>query len=289
MAYRKILVPLTGGERDAPVLNAAFDVAKAFGGHVAALYVKPDPAEVLPYLGEGVSAAVIQEIMSAANETAKRGVAGAEEAVARVAKAAGASVQQPAQNGVGIGASFRVREGLSEDVITEEARLSDLSVFDLPAEAKDGALRAALESALINGRKPILFVPRSDVSVVGKKIAVGWDGGAAAAQAVTSAIPLMKHAASIEILNVTQGPIDTIGMDRLRDYLRLHGINAVEHGINPGGQSVAAALVDGAQRSGAGLLVMGGYGHSRLRELALGGVTRHVFAHVTGLPVFMAH
>ena len=288
MAYRKILVPLTGGERDTPVLKAAFEVAKAFGGHVAALYVKPDPAEVLPYLGEGVSAGVIQEIMSAANETAKRGAAAAADNVARIAKTAGVAVQPPAQTGVGVGASFHVREGLADDVISEEARLSDLSVFDLPAESIDGVLRGALESALLNGRKPILLAARAGAPIVGRKIAVGWDGGAAAAQAVTSAIPLMKQAESIEILNVTSGPIDTIGMDRLRDYLRLHGLNAVEHGINPGGQGTAAALVDGAQRSGAGLLVIGGYGHSRLRELALGGVTRHVFAHVT-MPVFMAH
>ncbi len=288
MAYRKILVPLLGNERDAHVLNAAFGVAKAFGSHVAGVYVKPDPSEVVPYLGEGISASVMQEIMDAAREAAKRAAASARAALDQAAKTAGASVQPSAQAGVGVGGSFHVREGLVEVVIAEEARLADLVVFALPAEAQDAAMRATMEAALLNGRKPLLLVPREVGKIAGAKIAVGWDGGAAAAHAVSSAMPLMKQAEAVEILNVTSGPIDTVQMDRLRDYLRLHGVNPVEHGINPGSQGTASALIDGARRSGAGLLVIGGYGHSRLRELVLGGVTRHVFANAT-MPVFMAH
>jgi nucleotide-binding universal stress UspA family protein len=145
-----------------------------------------------------------------------------------------------------------------------------------------------LESALLNGRKPMLIVPHKSASIVGAKAVIGWDGGAAAAHAISAAIPLLARAQAIEILNVTSGPIDTVQMDRLRDYLRLHGLSAAEHGINPGSQGTATALIDGATRAGAGLLVIGGYGHSRLRELVLGGVTRHVFANVT-MPILMAH
>jgi nucleotide-binding universal stress UspA family protein len=285
MSYRKILVPLTGGERDAHVLNAAFDVAKAFGSHVAGVYVRPDPSEVLPYLGEGVSAGVIQEIMDASRNASNRAAAVARGTLDRLAKAAGASTDQAAP---GIGASFQVREGLSQEVVAEDARLSDLVVFDTPADAKDITLRTAMESALINGRKPLLLVPQRPASIVGAKVAIGWDGGAAAAHAVSAAIPLLARAQGIEIINVTSGPIDTVQMDRLRDYLRLHGLAAVEHGVNPGGQSIASALVDAAQRAGAGVLVIGGYGHSRLRELVLGGVTRHVFANAA-MPILMAH
>jgi nucleotide-binding universal stress UspA family protein len=286
MSYRKILVPLTGGERDPHVLNAAFEVAKAFGSHVAGLYVRPDPSEVLPYLGEGISAGVIQEIMDASREASNRAAAVARATLDRLAKAAGAPVHHPAQ--AGIGASFLMREGLSEDVLTEEARLSDLVVFDTPADAKDTTQRAVMESVLINGRKPLLLVPHRAATIVGAKVAIGWDGGAAAAHAIAAAMPMLARSQAIEILNVTSGPIDTVQMDRLRDYLRMHGLAAVEHGINPGSQGTASTLIDAAQRAGAGLLVIGGYGHSRLREFVLGGVTRHVFANVT-MPILMAH
>jgi nucleotide-binding universal stress UspA family protein len=286
MSYRKILVPLTGGERDPHVLSAAFEVAKAFGSHVAGVYVRPDPSEVLPYLGEGISAGVVQEIMDASREASNRAAAVARGTLDRLAKIAGAPVHQPVQ--AGIDASFHVREGLSEEVLAEEARLSDLIVFDTPAGAKDTTLRTAMESVLINGRKPLLLVPHRAAQIVGAKVAIGWDGGAAASHAVAAAMPLMARAQAIEIINVTSGPIDTVQMDRLRDYLRLHGLAAAEHGINPGGQGTASTLIDAAQRAGAGLLVIGGYGHSRLRELVLGGVTRHVFANVT-IPILMAH
>ena len=72
------------------------------------------------------------------------------------------------------------------------------------------------------------------VAIVGTKVAIGWDGGAAAAHAIAAAIPLLARAEAIEILNVTSGPIDTVQMARLRDYLRLHGLAAVEHGIKGG-------------------------------------------------------
>lgn len=288
MAYRKILVPLMGGARDSHILSAAFEVAKAFGSHVSGVFVRPDPSEVLPYLGEGVSAGVIQEIMDASRDAANRAAAVARGNLDGAAKAAGSSVFDAGQAGNGVGASFHVRDGMLEDVLTEEARLSDLVVFETPSQNKEAILQSALESVLLNGRKPLLIVPHQASKIVGAKAAIGWDGGAAAAHAISGSIPLLTRAEGVEILNVTTGPIDTVQMDRLRDYLRLHGLSVVEHGINPGSQSTASALIDGAQRAGAGLLVIGGYGHSRLREMVLGGVTRHVFANAT-MPIFMAH
>lgn len=287
MAYRKILVPLVGTSRDATVLRHGFELAKTFGSHVAALFIRPDPAEVVPYLGDGISANVVQEVIDAAREAAKVGGAAAKSAFENAAKEAGLAIEAPAQT-TGVGGTYSTREGVLDDVVADEARLSDLVLFDCPAQAHEVGLRAALESALLNGRKPVLLVPRNVTKIAGAKVAIAWDGGAAAAYAISAAIPLLKRADAIEILNVSSGPIDTVQLDRLRDYLRLHGLQVVEHGINPGSQGTASALFDAAQRSGAGVLVMGGYEHSRLREIALGGVTRHILAHAT-MPVFLAH
>jgi len=276
MAYRKILVPLVGTQRDTTVLRHGFELAKTFGSHVAALFIRPDPAEVIPYLGDGISACVVQEVIDASRNAGKAASAAAKSAFDHAAKESGTS------------ASFATFEGVIDDIVAQEARLSDLVLFDCPAETQEMGLRAAIESAIVNGKKPVLLVPRSIEKIVGAKVAIGWDGGAAAAHAISAAIPFMKRAESVEILNVSTGATDTTQLDRLRAYLALHGIQAIEHAINPGSTGTAAVLIDTAQRTGAGLLVMGGYEHSRLREIALGGVTRYILGHAT-MPVFLAH
>jgi nucleotide-binding universal stress UspA family protein len=101
-------------------------------------------------------------------------------------------------------------------------------------------------------------------------------------------MPWLKRASAVEILSAGAGAATQTQMDRLRDYLRVQNVNAVEHALSSGDPGTGAALLDAAQRAGADLLVMGGYGHSRLREMILGGVTRHVLHHAT-MPVFMAH
>lgn len=284
MTYRKLLVPLNGTERDNQVLTAAFDIAKPCRAHVMGLYVRPDPAEVLPYLGEGISASVLQEIMDAARASSGRSGAAARAALDQYAK----QYEAPNLDSTGFSASFALRDGPADIVIADEARLSDLVVFPLPGASGHISLREIIETTLLNGRSPVLLVPKEKRPIYGTKVMIAWDGGSTAARAVAASIPMLKTASSIEILNVSSGSIETSEMDRLRDYLRLYGLSATEHGVSPGGQSTGAALLDAASRAQAGVLVLGGYGHSRIRELVMGGVTRHVLAEAN-LPIFMAH
>lgn len=288
MAYRKIVLPLTGGPRDEPALACAFEVAKLFNSHVTAVFVKPDATEVLPYLGEGISSGVVQEILDASAQAAAKAGEHARASLVRLAAVHGFKVSDGAGPTGSFSCSFALRQGFYGDVLYEEALLSDLAIFDGPTVADQPALREALETVLLSARRPILLLPDRHWTPLGAKAAIGWDGGLAAAHAVTAAMPWLTRARAVEILQVSSGQIDTALMDRLRDYLRLNGVEAVEHGVQPGAVSTGAALIDAVQRCGADLLVMGGYGHSRWREMVLGGVTRHVLANVP-MPVFMAH
>jgi nucleotide-binding universal stress UspA family protein len=288
MAYRKIVVPVTGGPRDVAVTKAALEIAKTFESWTTALFVRPDVSEVLPYLGEGISAGVVQEILDASAEAAKKSGQEAKTAVAAAAAEAGVPLQDGPPIGGNASVSFRVRQGVMSDVYYEEASLADLFVFDGAAMPEAPNLRDALETVLLSARRPVMLMPAQAWGHIGAKIAVAWDGGLAASHAVTSAMPWLKRARAVEILSVGPGATATAEMDRLRDYLRVQGVSAVEHSLMPGDLCAGAAIMDAAQRAGADLLVMGGYGHSRLRELILGGVTRHVLNHVA-MPVFMAH
>jgi nucleotide-binding universal stress UspA family protein len=288
MAYRKLIVPVTGGGRDEAAMAAALETAKAFDSWACALFVRPDASEVLPYLGEGISAGVVQDILDAAADAATRASTLAREAVAAAANATGVPLHDGPPAGGKASASFRVRQGSLNDVLYEEAALADLMVFDGETLKESPNVRDAMETVLLSARRPVLLTPQKPWGQIGAKIAIGWDGGLAAAHAVTAAIPWLKRARAVEILSV--GPASTAAaeMDRLRDYLRIQGVMAVEHSLLPGDLGAGAALTEAAARAGADLLVMGGYGHSRLRELILGGVTRHVLNNVT-MPVFMAH
>jgi nucleotide-binding universal stress UspA family protein len=288
MAYRKIVVPVTGGPRDAAIMRAALEIAKTFDSWTAALFVRPDASEVLPYLGEGISAGVVQEILDASEEASKKSCHAAKIAVAQTAADMGVPFQDGPPLGGNASCSFRIRGGTLSDVYYEEAGLADLFVFDGAAIPGAPNMRDALETVLLSARRPLMLAPPQPWGHIGAKIAVAWDGGLAAAHAVTAAMPWLKRARTVEILSVGAGAATASEMDRLRDYLRVQGVGAVEHSLSPGDLGTGAALVDAAQRAGADLLVMGGYGHSRVRELILGGVTRHVLNGVT-MPVFMAH
>jgi hypothetical protein len=134
----------------------------------------------------------------------------------------------------------------------------------------------------------LLVLPQGSAEVVGKKVVIGWDGGRAASHAVFAALPLLCRASAVEILTIGSGTAERVLMDNLTRYLRMHGVQATQHAVNPGTMDFGYTLADAAKRAGAGLLVVGGYGHSRLREFVLGGVTRHLLANAT-LPIFMAH
>jgi nucleotide-binding universal stress UspA family protein len=116
---------------------------------------------------------------------------------------------------------------------------------------------------------------------------VAWNGSREAVRAVNDALPLLVEAEQVEVVCVTPHP-DSASMDAICLHLARWGVSAVAHPLPVGDQSVGPALLSRAAEFGADLLVMGAYGHSRLRELILGGVTREVLGDMT-LPVFASH
>src|SRR5665213_3002105 len=124
MAYVKILAPLTGGARDATVLAAAFAAAKPFNAHVIALFVRPDPAEAMPFFGEGVSGAMAQEIVDAAKEAADKAAHDARAAIAITAGECGAVLTEKPEKLDSLSISFREVQGNFADRVARASRLS---------------------------------------------------------------------------------------------------------------------------------------------------------------------
>ena len=286
MSYAKIVAPLTGGTRDATVLASAFASAKPFHAHVIALFVRPDPSEAMPFFGEGVSGVVVQEIIDAAKEAADKA---AEVARATLMKAAGeagvAVIDAPARRDVTT-ASWREVQGNFADQVAQASRLADLVVFGPLAAGDKPGLTEAFEAALLETGRPVLLTAQVPPKNFARRVAIGWDASVPCARAVTAAMPYLRDAESVELLCVGNGGAENL--DEVREYLNLHGIASTAREIDAGTRLVGEVLLESASKSGAGLLVLGGYGHTWLRQMFFGGVTRHVVSHAE-LPLFIVH
>jgi len=174
-----------------------------------------------------------------------------------------------------------------------QARYADLVVLGQATDTggKEGSLLPDLpDYVLLNCGRPVLLVPRSGrFPTIGKRVMVAWNGSMEAAKAVTAALPLLRGAEQVT-LAVLGNSADILGESPGADialYLARHGVK-VEVLRRPEPADPGKAILSLAADFNVDLLVMGAYGHSRFREMMLGGATRTILATAT-LPVLMAH
>jgi nucleotide-binding universal stress UspA family protein len=133
----------------------------------------------------------------------------------------------------------------------------------------------------------VLFVPQQMKSLPCERVAIAFDGSAAAAHALTASVPFLERAKQLHAFEVTAEK--GTALTELQAYLSLRGLRAIPHVVPPGGRSTGEALVQAVKTQECDLMVLGGYGHSRLREFVFGGVTRHVLRHGAPFAVLLAH
>ena len=171
------------------------------------------------------------------------------------------------------------------------ARRFDLSIVGQSEPDKSAVEELIAESALFESGRPVIMVPYIQKTPIKlDRVILCWDGSRAAARAIGDAMPLLEHAGQIEVVIVTneRGKQDEIPGADLGQHLARHGLKVDVKRITEGDIDVADAILSHAADNGADFIVMGGYGHSRLREFVLGGVTRSILRSMTA-PVLMAH
>jgi nucleotide-binding universal stress UspA family protein len=292
-----LLLPLNGVPSETAALSLGLTLARRFSAHLQVLHVATDGRDVAPLAGEGLSGAMVEEMMTAAERDSDRRIVSARALLetALDADAATAGGVRLAVRGPGApqaqhqaGVTFRSVKGREHEVVAHAARLSDLILVPHP-DAVDEALSSseALHAVLFDSGRPAIIAPKTAPSEIGRRICVAWNGTAESASAVFSVLGWLHQADSVQVLHSPdyqrRGPAaaDLVG------YLAMHGIEAGMTSFRAEGGEVGAALLAAADSFGADMLAMGAYSHSRLRQLFLGGVTRHVIAKAT-LPVLMA-
>lgn len=283
MAIRKILVPVEGSPAGRVVLLSALQVARAYDAHVAAVHVRPDPRVGVPLIGEGMSAGMVEELIEMTEkETATR----AREAKALFDAVHGESGLPLTADATTAGASISWTEadGRAEEEVARRGRVADLIVLARPSEQPDGDATMIFNAALFESGRPVLVAPKKPGDF-GRRIAIAWNGSAEAARAVHAALDFLQRAETVEVVSADPDTAGDLDPSALIDYLAWHGIGA---GLRPLGEAGSVGEAIGAAAAGADLVVMGAYSHSRLRELILGGVTRHMLES-TGCALLMAH
>jgi nucleotide-binding universal stress UspA family protein len=285
MAIRKLLLPLTGTAAGEAALGMALTVAQIWQAHLLALHVRLDSRDVAPLAGEGLSGAMIEEMMSATEREGLARAQGVRAAFDAAVAARQIRLGAPAPGERVASASFVSITGSEEDLVAQQARLADLTVVPHPQAAEDVAADA-LHAVLFDSGRPVLITPLAPPERIGQRICIGWNGTAESASAVASALPWLQRAEAVRILSADEYQRRGPAAQDLAEYLALHDIAAEVATFRPVDREVGAGLLLAAAEFGADLLAMGAYSHSRLRQLILGGVTRHVLEHAR-LPILM--
>ncbi len=286
--FKSLLVPTTGGPGDAAVFATARLAAQTFGAHLEFLHVRVDTSEVLMSMtaggvGGGDAVQVVIDRMDAeADATATT----ARQAVADLLAGAGIPLRDE-PDGSFPSAQISQETGNQSAWVAQYGRFADLVLMGRGGP-DDGAAET-LEAALMDTGKPLLIAPATAPDTLGKRIVIAWKDTPEAARAVSCALPFIGQADQVTIVTVLD---DADAKDesgsRLQRALRWHNKAVEVRTLLRGSASAADVLHREAEALGADLMVMGGYSHSRLREVVFGGFTRRTLGSA-GIPVLMAH
>ena len=286
MPIRKLLLPLTGTAAGEAAISTAVTIARQWNAHLLGLHVRADSRDVAPLAGEGLSGAMIQEMMHATERESGQRSSAIRTMFDRAIAAADIHIEQPTDQADHPTATFTTLTGREEDVVAQQARLADLTIVPHPESGTDVSSSDALHAVLFDSGRPVLIAPHHTKPTLGARVAVAWNGTGEGAAAVQAAMPWLKQAQAVRILWAAEYHRNGPSPRELAAYLALHGVQTELATFRPLDREVGAGMLAAAREFGADLMTMGAYSHSRLRQLILGGVTRHVLVNAD-LPVLM--
>ncbi|MFL2771349.1 MAG: universal stress protein [Rhodospirillaceae bacterium] len=272
----------------AACLQVAIRIGRQLGCHVDAMHVLADPTAALPLVGEAMSGAMVDEMMSVAEREAGQRASVTRQMFDRV-------LAEENVNGIapdGFGVAWMEEAGAEEQVVALRGCRADLIVVNRPTSDNETASLMTLNAALMQSGRAVIAAPPVQKETAPssgpiEKMAVFWNGSTEATRAVQAAVPLLASAKEVTVLRVEEEEWYA-GTEDLDIHLTRHGIKTVISKVLPREVRTGRSLLFAARDSGADMLVMGAYTRSKLRQLMLGSVTGYVMEHAI-LPVLMCH
>ncbi len=274
MAVRDILLHMSDDNLAQARSKAAMTLAQIHDAHLTTLYVARTP-NIPGY----VRAYITEEVLEEQRRQALKAAEAAEAIFVDQAKREGVSHE------------WRVGAGDDRALMELHARYADIAVVSQVESATEhaGGVYDLAEELVLTAGRPILAIPYTGSwPKIGSQVLIAWNGGREAVRAVSDAMPFLEKAEKVNVFTVNPGEGSHVPGADLCTHLARHGVNAEAHHSVAKDIDVGNVLLSAAFDFGVDLIVMGAYGHSRIRELALGGATRHLLGHMT-VPVLMSH
>jgi len=275
MAIKDILLHIDTTDRGAGLSDFALSLATEMGAHLTAAGIVLEIIPPASFMGE-YPYDIMAEAMDQAREAAQANFR-------KIATAAPATVQTEL-------VMIQAISGQAREDFGRLARHFDIAIAGQGGDEGGSDDELMVEGALFSSGRPVFVVPNihKGPAKLGKAM-VCWDGGLPSARAVAGAIDILKRAGKVEVVSIAGRnlPNEELPGFNITRHLTRHGISATLKKL-PAAQDIGATLLSYAADSGADYMVMGAYGHSRLREFVLGGTTRTILGSMT-IPVLMAH
>jgi nucleotide-binding universal stress UspA family protein len=274
---KDLVVNLPVGHKPLGVVDYAVSIADTFRAHIAGVAFAYEPM-VAPAIMGGVPADWIDAQRIESNRIAEAAIAGFETTAQRV----------------GVSAEHRVLPATvagAAEMFARAARRFDLAVVSQTEPDRPAPEELIIEAALFDSGRPVVVVPYIQKGGLKlDRVMVCWDGSRTAARAIADALPLLQRAKSVDVVVIATGRFktDEIAGADIAEHLSRHGLTIDVKRVVAVDTDVPNTILSYAADNSTDFLVMGGYGHSRLREFVLGGATRGILSSMT-VPVLMAH
>ncbi len=286
MPIKTILLPLGEKDRDDALLDVALAAAKRFNAHLDVLHVEPDAESLRPYATIGLSESMRASVRDAALQQHSQATKALQETVNKACVRNGVSMARRGEHLAKVSADWLVETGSRTEIVARLGRLADLIIIPRPVRISPPP--KTVDAALRETGRPVLMLPPGAFDSIGDRVVIGWNGSKEAAQAVAAARPVLREASAVTVLTTDKRQKRRPNGDDLLTYLSCHGIVATVSIMDTRTRSVPEALLANALELNADLLVTGGYSRHRLREVIMGGVTRHLLAE-SKIPILMVH
>jgi nucleotide-binding universal stress UspA family protein len=286
MGFKHILLDLESIPDPVPSREVALDLARAHEALVTALYVRMIRERPISTIRSSmVAGELASDYRRVAESQSEEDIRIEHDAIERFMKAAGTAMVT----------ADHVSEVVTDysgvvPHLVHHGRTADLIVTGRAGDNGQGADLGTIHDVLFGAGVPIVIVPAMPSGQIGRKVVIAWNGSRESARAVQDALPILERAERVNVVCVDQaspGANLPPGAELAR-YLGCHGIEASLDNIHDSTLTVGDTILGHIKDLGADLLVMGAYGHSRLREFVLGGVTKRILGHTT-VPVLMSH